>query len=52
MSLFFALEVPSAIPFTGRPPFNSHALSFSFLNKNFSRGWVWGGGLPPPHLIL
>jgi len=28
-------------------PFNTHTLSFSFLNKNFSRGWSMGRGLAP-----
>jgi len=28
-------------------PFNSHTLSFSFLKKNFSRGWNMGRGIAP-----
>jgi len=29
------------------PPFNSHTLSFPFLNKNFSSGWGMERGLAP-----
>jgi len=28
-------------------PFNSHTLSYSFLNKNLSREWGMGRGLAP-----